>query len=180
MSSVVNEYTMTELSEKFNVTKRTIYYYSSIGLLPPANKRGPHSRYSEEFAQKLEEVLQYRNKVRLAAIPYLTHTKFNVMKNPTVLTLFFESSNVDFLKYAHNALLSKIKKLRVQQSELCNEHAQQSMIVAFPVTDIAFDEIKKEIDSVRDASRSYNGGVHFKTKLSEDNFVPDLGNAING
>ena len=173
-------YSLKELAEKFNVTKRTIYYYCSIGLLPPANKRGPHSRYSEEFAQKLAEVLQYRNKVKLAAIPYLTHEKFNNINNPTVLTLYFESSHSDFLQYAHNAISSRIKKLQLQQSEMCNVNAQQSMIVAFPVTEMVFDEIKKEIDSVREASRSYNGGVHFKTKLSEDNFVPTLGLIANG
>lgn len=180
MSRVDKEYSMTELAEKFNVTKRTIYYYSSIGLLPPASRRGPQSRYTEEFASKLADVLQYRNKVKLAAIPYLTNNAFNDNHNLTVLTMFFESSHTDFLKYAHNAISDKIKKLSVQQSEICNENAQQSMIVAFPITELAFDEIKKEIDSVRGASRSYNGGVHFKTKLSEDNFVPKLEITFNG
>ena len=165
-------YTIDQLAAKFNITKRTIYYYSYIGLLPPAGRRGRSNTYTEEYVTKLENVLKYRGKMKLSAIPFVSNVEFTDKYNMSVLTLNLESSDTEFLQYAHDGMSKMIKQLSIQQSGLFVENAKESMIVAFPVNQSLFDKIKSHIDSLKNASRTFNGGVNFKTTISEDNFIP--------
>lgn len=64
------EYKVSELAEKADVTKRTIHYYISKGLLMPPEGRGVNSLYSEEhlerilFIKKLQAEYMPLNKIR--------------------------------------------------------------------------------------------------------------------
>jgi len=42
-----------ELINRSGFTRRTIYYYTQIGLLPPPEGKGKNFRYSEEHLQRL-------------------------------------------------------------------------------------------------------------------------------
>jgi len=72
-----NKYSISELSERVNVTKRTIHYYVQRGLIPPPEGRGVHSKYSDEHyylillikklqkkyypLDKIKEIVQFKN-----------------------------------------------------------------------------------------------------------------------
>lgn len=64
------EYKVSELAEKAGVTKRTIHYYISKGLLMPPEGNGVNSLYSEEhlerilFIKKLQAEYMPLNKIR--------------------------------------------------------------------------------------------------------------------
>lgn len=51
---MAKEYKIGELAEKGGVSKRTIHYYLSRGLLPPPKGAGPHSFYTQEHLLRLE------------------------------------------------------------------------------------------------------------------------------
>ena len=46
-------YTIDELTEKSGVSKRTIYYYVKLGLLPSVGTRGPLTRYEDYYLDRL-------------------------------------------------------------------------------------------------------------------------------
>ncbi|MEN8904570.1 MAG: MerR family transcriptional regulator [Clostridiales bacterium] len=48
-----NQYRISELSEKAGVTKRTIHYYLSRGLLPSPNGAGLGTMYSDEHLYRI-------------------------------------------------------------------------------------------------------------------------------
>lgn len=54
-------YKISELAEKAEVTKRTIHYYISKGLIPPANGSGVASTYDEEHLLKLLLIKQLQD-----------------------------------------------------------------------------------------------------------------------
>ena len=64
------EYKVSELAEKAGVTKRTIHYYISKGLLMPPNGEGVNSIYTEEhlkrilFIKSLQEKYMPLSKIR--------------------------------------------------------------------------------------------------------------------
>ncbi len=45
--------TIHELIEKSGFSRRTIYYYTQLGLLPPPEGKGKNFRYTEEHLQRL-------------------------------------------------------------------------------------------------------------------------------
>ena len=47
------EYKVSELADKAKVTKRTIHYYISKGLLMPPNGEGVNSVYTDEHLERL-------------------------------------------------------------------------------------------------------------------------------
>lgn len=47
------EYKVSELAEKAGVTKRTIHYYISKGLLLPPNGNGVNSMYNDKHLERL-------------------------------------------------------------------------------------------------------------------------------
>ena len=55
------EYKVSELADKANVTKRTIHYYISKGLLMPPNGEGVNSTYSEEHLERLLLIKKLQN-----------------------------------------------------------------------------------------------------------------------
>lgn len=57
----MHEYTISELAEKADVTKRTIHYYISKGLLPPASGQGIASRYDDMHYKKLLVIKKLKN-----------------------------------------------------------------------------------------------------------------------
>ena len=49
------EYRVSELAEKAGVTKRTIHYYISKGLLMPPNGEGINSTYDDRHLERLKK-----------------------------------------------------------------------------------------------------------------------------
>ena len=48
--------TIHELIEKSGYSRRTIYYYTQIGLLPPPKGKGKNFRYEEEHLRRLQRI----------------------------------------------------------------------------------------------------------------------------
>jgi DNA-binding transcriptional MerR regulator len=63
-------WTVTQLARKFGLSRGTLLYYESIGLLrPPSRTSGNYRRYGERDAARLKEILAYRDAgVKLADI----------------------------------------------------------------------------------------------------------------
>jgi DNA-binding transcriptional MerR regulator len=178
-SKVDNKYTIKDLCERFGITPRTIYYYISIGLLPPAGGRGRGFKFSEEFAQKLQNVLQYRHKVKLSAIPLIQYNASEVPNAKKVMTIKLQSNSHDFLEYAFNAIESAANSLSSMTSSMLAEKSNEAMIVAFPMEDGQINTLNEKINSLRAYSQSYNGGIAFKAYTSIDTLQHAIVENIN-
>lgn len=55
------EYKVSELAEKAGVTKRTIHYYISKGLLLPPNGNGVNSTYDDSHLERLLLIKKLQN-----------------------------------------------------------------------------------------------------------------------
>lgn len=54
-------YSISELAKLFNLSRGTLLYYDSIGLLRPTERtKANYRRYSENDAERLEEICRYR------------------------------------------------------------------------------------------------------------------------
>jgi DNA-binding transcriptional MerR regulator len=72
------EYKVSELADKAGVTKRTIHYYISKGLLFPPEGRGVNSLYNDEH---LERILLIK-KLQAEYMP-LNKIREYILENPT-------------------------------------------------------------------------------------------------
>ncbi len=72
------EYKVSELADKAGVTKRTIHYYISKGLLLPPKGRGVNSLYNDEH---LERILLIK-KLQAEYMP-LNKIREYILENPT-------------------------------------------------------------------------------------------------
>ena len=72
------EYTVSELADKAGVTKRTIHYYISKGLLLPPEGSGVNSLYNDEH---LERILLIK-KLQAEYMP-LNKIREYILENPT-------------------------------------------------------------------------------------------------
>ena len=175
-----NKYSIKDLCARFSITPRTIYYYISIGVLPPAGGRGRGFKFSEDFAQKLQNVLQYRHKVRLSAIPQIVGNFAEVPNAKKVITIKLESHSQDFLEYAFNSIENTAYSLSAMTSSMLTDKANQAMIVAYPLEDAQIDSLNNKINSIRTYSQSYNGGVAFKAYTSVDALQHTITESANG
>ena len=73
------EYKVSELADKAGVTKRTIHYYISKGLLLPPDGSGVNSLYNDEH---LERILLIK-KLQAEYMP-LNKIREYILENPTV------------------------------------------------------------------------------------------------
>ena len=58
-------YSLVELADQTGLSPRTIHYYSSQGLLPPADRRGAGARYPVSTLKRLRAVQAFKSEVRL-------------------------------------------------------------------------------------------------------------------
>jgi len=96
-------YTIGRLARKFKLSRSTLLYYDSIGLLKPAGRsKGEYRRYSEEDARRLERVCLYR-RVGVPLKEILT-----LLDNP-------EEHRTSILENRLRELSEQIRMLRHQQ-----------------------------------------------------------------
>jgi DNA-binding transcriptional MerR regulator len=96
-------YTIGRLARKFKLSRSTLLYYDSIGLLKPAGRsKGEYRRYSEEDAGRLERVCLYRR----AGVPLKDIMK--LLDNPWERGTSVLEDRLEYLN-------EQIKKLRDQQ-----------------------------------------------------------------
>lgn len=96
-------YTIGRLARKFNLSRSTLLYYDSIGLLKPSSRtEGAYREYSEEDALRLERICTYRR----AGLP-LREIK-SILDAP-------EHSLVETLQKRLEELNEEIRRFREQQ-----------------------------------------------------------------
>ena len=98
------EYKVSELAEKAGVTKRTIHYYISKGLLMPPYGEGINSTYDDKHLERLKMIKELQkddmplNKIRDAILNnpknikkhkrksanYLARTKVDIARSKTI------------------------------------------------------------------------------------------------
>jgi DNA-binding transcriptional MerR regulator len=174
-------FTIAELCERFNVTKRTIYYYMSIGILPPAGRRGKGNTYSEDFAKQLEYVLRFRGKFKLAQIPMSVSESFGFQKvgEHSVVTMRLMCDSTTFLQYAFDSTINESAKMGLNRSDLLSHSSGEALIVLFPVNDMQYNQLKSFIDGLRVVSKTHNGGVHFKVYIAQEPFMMIAESSVN-
>ncbi len=96
-------YTIGRLAKKFNLSRSTLLYYDSMGLLKPSSRsQGEYRLYSEADANRLEQICTYRQAgLALKDIA-------NVLDSP-------DHSLVAVLENRLEELNQDIRKLREQQ-----------------------------------------------------------------
>jgi hypothetical protein len=172
-----NLFSIEDLCKRFNITKRTIYYYMSIGLIPPAGKRGRGNQYNEDFAQKLEHVLRYRGKMKLSQIPHSDAMNFS-FRNPieySVMTIRITSNNHNFARYAFDAIGNEATKIGLSCSDMIQSQNQnlstEAMLVLFPVNQRSIASMKMFAEGLRQVASTYDGGVSYKVYISDEPFM---------
>lgn len=174
-----NQYSIDDLCKRFNITKRTIYYYMSIGLLPPAGKRGRGNQYGEEFARQLEHILQFRGKMKLSHIPHTDQMNFSFrsINEYSVVTVRISSNNYDFLKYAFDAISNESTKMGLSSSEFLprenkQENMQEAILVLFPANQRSIASLKDIGEGLRQAaSVRSNKSTSCKVFVSSEPFM---------
>lgn len=168
--------TITNLCERFNVTPRTIYYYMSIGLLPPAGSRGQRANYTEEFAQKLDEVLKLRGKMKLSAMLHGNAKNYNIESSDdrTVIVIHMDSNSNSFLQYAYSAIQTKAVSCSAEFNGLITPDSSKAMAVIFPVDKIAFHEIDQVIARIKAHADENFKDVRFTASLSSKPFSVNI------
>lgn len=96
-------YTIGRLAKKFSLSRSTLLYYDSIGLLKPSSRSdGNYRRYSQDDADRLEQICMYR-RAGLA------------LKDIATVLDSHEHSLGDILEQRLDELNDEIKRLRDQQ-----------------------------------------------------------------
>lgn len=100
-----------QLSERANVSHRTIHYYERLGLLQPAEREGAGYRYYDETALK-----------RLEKIAALKRLGLNLDEIAAVLDLYFVDAT---------GIKGKEKVLEILQAQLVKADTQLHELTAF-------------------------------------------------
>jgi DNA-binding transcriptional MerR regulator len=96
-------YTIGRLAKKFNLSRSTLLYYDSIGLLSPSSRTdGAYRVYSEEDAKRLDQICTYRK-------AGLKLTEIGRVLNSS------ENSLTQILEHRLEDLNEDIERLRQQQ-----------------------------------------------------------------
>jgi DNA-binding transcriptional MerR regulator len=96
-------YTIGRLAKKYHLSRSTLLYYDSIGLLHPSSRTdGDYRMYSEQDAKRLEQICVYRR----AGLPLADVRR--ILDSP-------ENSLVSVLERRLDELCEDIERLRQQQ-----------------------------------------------------------------
>lgn len=102
------EYTIKDLCEQFGLSRSTLLYYDSIGLLKPAKRtEANYRKYTENDVKRLERICMYRQ----TGLPLMTIKQ--VLKAG-------DSEIRDALEEKYKELSNQIRFIRLQQEMLFN------------------------------------------------------------
>ena len=68
----LQSYTMDELEEATGVSRRNIRLYISMGLLPSVGRRGPRTRYGQEYVDRLNFIQRVKQLQDAGQLPHST------------------------------------------------------------------------------------------------------------
>ena len=116
-------YTIGRLAKKFQLSRSTLLYYDSIGLLKPSSRtKGDYRQYSDNDAKRLEQICTYRQAgLRLEDIK-------NVLDSP-------EHNLAPILERRLGELNTDIDRLRKQQLFIIEILKQNEVLGRIQVVD---------------------------------------------
>ncbi len=122
-SAVADSMTIGQLAKRFGLSRSTLLYYDSIGLLKPsARSRANYRRYTTEDAGRLEMICMYRQ-IGLSMVSI-----GEILNSP-------KSSARDILEKRLFALAKEISRLREQQHMIIRMLGDRSLRKRIPVLD---------------------------------------------
>jgi len=115
--------TVGQLAKRFGLSRSTLLYYDSIGLLKPTGRsRSNYRRYTEADAARLEAICMYRQiGLSMASIGEIINAPKNKAR--------------DILEKRVLALAEEISRLRDQQHMIIRMLADHSLSARVPVLD---------------------------------------------
>ncbi len=115
--------TISQLAGRFGLSRSTLLYYDSIGLLKPSDRsHANYRRYTEKDAGRLEMICMYRQ----IGLPMVSISE--ILKSP-------KSSARDILEKRLLALAKEISRLREQQHMIIRMLGDRSLRKRIPVLD---------------------------------------------
>lgn len=112
-------YSIKEFADKCNVTKRTLQYYDSIGLLKPAFKQNNTRFYTDHEYQLMQQIQFYKNiGLTLDEIKHLNNYSLNSHKSTNILKQ--KIAEIDHQITSNNDALNKIDFLLNNNSNFIN------------------------------------------------------------
>lgn len=115
--------TIGQLAKRFGLSRSTLLYYDSIGLLKPSSRsRANYRRYLEKDAGRLEMICMYRQ----LGLPM--KSIIEILKSP-------KSSSREILEKRLLLLAKEISRLREQQHTIIRMLGDRSLRKRIPVLD---------------------------------------------
>jgi len=119
----VNMYTISEVAKRFQISRSTLLYYESIGLLVSSSRTPSNYRlYSEEDVQHMEQINMYRQSGM-------------ALKEIRKLLTSNQQAFVSLLEKQLQNLNKEIQKLRYQQQVIINLLRNNSKLTETRVMD---------------------------------------------
>jgi MerR family transcriptional regulator, thiopeptide resistance regulator len=118
-----NVMTVGQLAKRFGLSRSTLLYYDSIGLLKPSGRsRANYRRYTEEDAERLEKICTYRQmRLSMASIA-------GILQSP-------RDGVRDVLENRLLELGREIRLLREQQQVIIRMLGEEKLRDRYPVLD---------------------------------------------
>jgi DNA-binding transcriptional MerR regulator len=109
-------YSISKLAAEFGLSRSTLLYYDSLGLLKPSGRTDARYRqYSEEDRKKLEQICAYREMgIPLNDIKKILSSKGNSVKDILENQLMLLSKEISSLRKQQFAILSILKNRKLQ------------------------------------------------------------------
>ncbi|MBI5248950.1 MAG: MerR family transcriptional regulator [Desulfomonile tiedjei] len=104
-------YTIGRLAKKYHLSRSTLLYYDSIGLLRPSSRTdGSYRVYSEEDARRLEQICTYRAAgVRLAEIGRVLDSSENELVSVLEQRLEELNDDIERLRQQQHLIIGLLK-----------------------------------------------------------------------
>lgn len=112
-------YTIGQLARKYNLSRSTLLYYSSIGLLPASGRNSANYRiYSEADAHRLEQICIYRQAgLPLHTIQQLQAGARNAMEILLETRVHDLNQEIHKLRQQQKSIVRILLDIRAQQND---------------------------------------------------------------
>jgi DNA-binding transcriptional MerR regulator len=122
-------YTVGQVAKKFSISRSTLLYYDSIGLLVPSGRSAANYRlYSDKDLQLMEKIAEYRSAgLPLEAIANILHKDEDLIDTALETRLFAINSEIQTLRSQQKIIL---RLLQTENREITNRFVSKDIWVS--------------------------------------------------
>lgn len=115
-TDTVHLYSVGQVCDRMNVTRKTLFYYDKIGLLEPTEREGAQKfkLYDSLQVQRLGQILNYRN----AGLSI------------SEIRMLLDNQNADHLKIMNAAMKRLISEKNQKEKEIMNLQVMIDLVLA--------------------------------------------------